>query len=149
FVDSLQASLVNLGMGVLAVNRTNSLISGYLSPSQISALPGLLHFAAATANHRPILSAGQVPSQGGPLILADSFRGTTGLDGTGQTIGLISDTANQYNGGLAESYSVGALNPAKVNVIQDGPASGATDEGRAMMELAYDVAPGANLDFYT
>jgi len=149
FVPSLKANLEALSMDVETVNTTDSLISGYLSPSQIDSLPNLLHFASATANIRPILRAGKVPSEGPPIILANSFSASTGLNGAGQTIGIISDTANQYNGGLAESYSVGALNASKVNVLQDGPASGATDEGRAMMETAYDIAPGANLDFYT
>jgi hypothetical protein len=147
YVASLEANAEALGLSVVTVNPVNSLIVGYLSPSAIDSLPNLLHFAAATANLKPHYRAGQVPSQGSPVILADSFRASTGLDGSGQTIGIISDSANQYNGGLAESYSVGALNANKVKVLQDGP-SGSSDEGRAMMELAYDVAPGANLDFF-
>src|SRR5262249_15919550 len=35
-----------------------------------------------------------------------------------------------------------------VNVLADGPA-GSTDEGRAMLENAHDVAPGASLAFNT
>jgi hypothetical protein len=148
YVDSLEANAGALGLSVVTVNPVNSLIVGYLSPSAISSLPNLPHFAAATANLKPHYRAGQVPSQGSPVILADSFRASSGLDGTGQTIGIISDSVNQYNGGLAESYSVGALNANKIKVLQDG-MSGSSDEGRAMMELAYDVAPGANMDFFT
>lgn len=79
------------------------------------------------------------------------------VDGTGVTIGVLSDSVNQYqetiNGvqytGLAASYQTGDLNPNEpVDVLADGP-SGSTDEGRAMLENIHDVAPGASLAFAT
>ena len=39
--------------------------------------------------------------------------------------------------------------PHPVNVVQEGSGSGQTDEGRAMAQLAHDLAPGANLAFST
>ena len=76
-------------------------------------------------------------------------RSQLGLDGTGVTIGTLSDSVNQYQGGLEESYSTGDLNPNNpVTVLQDGPGNG-TDEGRAMLEDIHDIAPGANLQFAT
>ncbi len=68
------------------------------------------------------------------------------------TVGVLSDSVNQYpttGTGISASVASGDLpsNPP-VNVLQDGPA-GSTDEGRAMLENIYDIAPGAGLAFAT
>ena len=82
-------------------------------------------------------------------MFADVARTEFGVDGTGETIGVLSTSVNQFNGGLAASYATGDLNPANpVNVIQDDPGE-PTDEGRAMLENIHDIAPGANLQFAT
>lgn len=68
-----------------------------------------------------------------------------GVDGTGVTVGVISDSANQVAGGIAASQATGNLPlGAQTQVLIDNPGS---DEGRAMMELIHDIAPGANLRF--
>jgi hypothetical protein len=74
----------------------------------------------------------------------------TGLNATGAgvTVGVISDSFNNL-GGAAQDEASGALPPAAdVHVLKD-LGSGGTDEGRAMMQIVHDIAPGANLDFYT
>jgi hypothetical protein len=72
--------------------------------------------------------------------------------GAGITVGVMSDSFN-YLGGAAADEAIGALPPAsQVHVLKDLPnpnTPAGTDEGRAMMQIAHDVAPGANLDFYT
>ena len=78
--------------------------------------------------------------------------------GAGQTIGILSDsydtdttaptTAAQD---VANGELPGAANPCgyatPVTVQADSP--GGTDEGRAMAELAHNLAPGAHLAFAT
>src|SRR6266480_4753186 len=58
-----------------------------------------------------------------------------------------------YLGGAAADEADGALPPAsQVQVVKDLPNPNnppGTDEGRAMMQIVHDVAPGASLDFYT
>ena len=66
-----------------------------------------------------------------------------GVTGAGLKIGIISDSYNA-TGGAAADMANGLL-PANVTVLSD--ASTGTDEGRAMMELAYSIAPGAS--YYT
>jgi hypothetical protein len=69
--------------------------------------------------------------------------------GAGVTVGVISDSFNNL-GGAAQDEQDGALPPAsQINVLEDDPSGSGTDEGRAMMQVVHDVAPGANLDFYT
>ena len=82
-------------------------------------------------------------------LFADVARTQFNVDGTGVTMGVLSTSVNQYNGGLAASYATGDLNPNNpVNVLQDDP-NAPTDEGRAMLENIHDIAPGANLQFAT
>ena len=84
-------------------------------------------------------------------MMADVARQQFNVDGTGVTAGVISDSVNQFAGGLQDSYNTGdlsATNPVKV--LQDLPAGqGGTDEGRAMLENIHDIAPGASLEFNT
>ena len=70
------------------------------------------------------------------------------VNGAGIKVGVLSDSFNDL-GGAAADEADGALPPAAdIDVIKD-LASGGTDEGRAMMQIIHDIAPGANLAFYT
>jgi VCBS repeat-containing protein len=70
------------------------------------------------------------------------------VNGTGIKVGVLSDSFNDL-GGAATDEADGALPSAsKVQVLEDLP-SGGTDEGRAMMQIVHDIAPGASLAFYT
>ncbi|HTH99800.1 MAG TPA: Hint domain-containing protein [Acidisoma sp.] len=66
-----------------------------------------------------------------------------GVSGEGIKIGIISDSYNA-NGGAAANVTEGYL-PTSVTVLNDSPDG--TDEGQAMMELAYQIAPNANYYF--
>jgi len=74
-----------------------------------------------------------------------------GLNGSGITVGVLSDSANRFQGGLQDSINTGDLPPvSRISILADEPVGGInSDEGRAMMELIYDMAPGANLAFNT
>jgi hypothetical protein len=70
------------------------------------------------------------------------------VNGTGIKVGVLSDSFNNL-GGAATDEADGALPFASaVQVIKD-LASGGTDEGRAMMQIIHDIAPGSSLAFYT
>ena len=86
----------------------------------------------------------------------DVLRDLYGLDGTGITIGVISDsfaTAKTLDTfGKQDTYATDIANgylPSGVNVLKDYAEPDATDEGRAMAQIVHAVAPGANLAFYT
>jgi hypothetical protein len=70
---------------------------------------------------------------------ADVARTTFGVDGSGVKVGVLSDSYNSL-GGAAADITSSDFRPAGVQVIQD---SGTTDEGRAMLQIVHDVAPGA------
>ena len=122
-------------------------VSGYLPIDAIGDAATLsnLNFArpAVATTH-----VGSVDSQGDPAMQTDDFRTNNSVDGSGITIGTLSDSYNCL-GGAAAGVTSNDL-PAGVNVLQDevGCVSG-TDEGRAMMELIHDVAPGSTQAFHT
>ena len=70
------------------------------------------------------------------------------VNGAGIKVGVLSDSFNDLRGAAADEAD-GALPPAAdIQVLKD-LASGGTDEGRAMMQIIHDIAPGADLAFYT
>lgn len=104
--------------------------------------------------YKPVLEVGLVDNEADRSMLTDSIKIDLGLDGTGIKIGILSDSYNAL-GGADSSVVNGDLpglgNPngytKPVVVLKDIPAG--SDEGRGMAELIHDVAPGAELYFYT
>ena len=140
-------------MQVTNASSSYGLVDGY---APISALPTIAEMPQTMSGqplYKPKPSApeyqGIAYNEAETSMFADAARTEFSVDGTGVTIGVISDSVNQYNGGLSESYGTLDLNPNNpVDVLADG-TSGGTDEGRAMLENIHDVAPGASLAFAT
>jgi len=141
-VNELKADLESLGMQqAVAFGR---MVSGQLPVSALPAVAGMasLQFAQPAA---AITNAGSVTSQGDQAMRSNVARATFGVDGSGVTVGALSDSFNCL-GGAAADVASGDLSP--VNVVQEqASCSGATDEGRAMLQIVHDVAPGASLAF--
>ena len=112
---------------------------------------------------RPTLAmarAGSVQSQGDRSLRADLARRESGVSGRGIRIGVLSDSYDCAPGAFeegapftraAEDIANGDL-PRDVLVLKDlsaTPSDDCSDEGRGMMQLIHDVAPGAPLAFYT
>ena len=92
--------------------------------------------------------AGAVTSQGDAAMLSDDARSAYGVDGAGVTIGTLSDSYN-CSGGAAGDVSSGDL-PAGILVLEEENGCGSgSDEGRAMMQIIHDVAPGASQAFHS
>ncbi|MBW4504824.1 MAG: S8 family serine peptidase [Scytonema hyalinum WJT4-NPBG1] len=94
----------------------------------------------------------------------DVLRDRYGLDGTGITIGVISNSFDTSpisfdSSGRVDNYTTNVANgylPPNVQVLRDYPdpdptitEDDPTDEGRAISQLIHAVAPGAKLAFYT
>jgi hypothetical protein len=93
-------------------------------------------------------NTGKVTSEGDTTHKAARARGTFNVNGTGVKIGVISDGALS----IASAQQSGDLPPDVV--ILPGQQGGCTpqtvcDEGTAMLEIVYDLAPGAKLFFAT
>ncbi len=140
YLTALETSLQSQGMVVQGVYPTQDMIQGYYPISELSTIVTTPHFRDIVPVDPAVLYTGSAESQGDAVILGPQFRANTGDTGTGITIGILSDTVNQVNGGIAASQATGDLPAAGVNVLEDGAAQGATDEGRAMLEIVDDVS---------
>jgi Subtilase family len=125
----------------------------------------------------PLPYVGVVDTQGDAAILADEARSDDSLNGTGVTVGVLSTSYNcitppavdppgdaeppaRWTDEAIDISTSDLPGPAgTVVVLQelDTDASGsdclpdtfATDEGRAMLQVVHDVAPGASLMFHS
>ena len=102
--------------------------------------------SALTAAATPIAAISPVGSGSDQALQANAARAVDGVSGGGIRIGILSDSFN-VTGGYAADIADGAL-PAGVTVLKEGPSSG-HDEGRAMAQLIHQIAPSAQIDFYT
>jgi hypothetical protein len=132
-------------LGMVPTGVFGSMVSGWLPVTQLSLLPSVPGLRAAMADPRPEFLAANVSTMGAKSVGADLAQTQLGVDGTGVTIGVLSDSFNALNG-YANDVAKGVL-PANVNVLNDDPSPGNTDEGRAMLQVIHAVAPGASLDF--
>jgi hypothetical protein len=174
--EHLKAALVALGLQHAGVYSND--VGGWLPISQLQAATALgeLHAIRAALSRT---RTGAVTSQGDFAQHSEIVRSAYSLTGAGVTVGVLSDSFDCYaqyaapNSGVpASGYSGYAFNgftataatdistgdlPSTVNVIEEAPCFnyGAPiltplgDEGRAMLQIVHDVAPGASLAFYT
>ena len=110
----------------------------------LSSLPLVEHVGLP---NYPYLNAGSIETEGDAVLKSDELRTVLGIDGTGVTIGVISDGV----AGLATSQGLGDLpdvDTSTCNVVPQSPTSpDAGAEGTAMLEIIHDIAPGAALMF--
>jgi hypothetical protein len=93
------------------------------------------------------ITSGLGAAQGDVAMHADIARTTYHVDGTGIKIGVLSNSFDA-KGGMAADIANGDL-PADTTILKDFTGSAATDEGRAIAQVAHDIAPGSSIDFYT
>ncbi|MBC6481454.1 MAG: S8 family serine peptidase [Hormoscilla sp. GM7CHS1pb] len=102
--------------------------------------------------NQPTTKVGLNTSQANKAMKSDEARKKFGVDGTGITIGVLSDsynTSRTARNNASDDIASGDL-PAGIKVLKDGTKPRIDiDEGRAMLQLIYDIAPGAKLVFHT
>ncbi len=144
-VLALKTALMGLGMKHVAVY--GRYVSGYLPIKNLPRATALttLRFARASLATR---NAGAVTTQGDTAQASDIVRTNYAVDGSGVVIGTLSDSYNCKNG-AASDVSQGELPPGVVLLQDEAGCASGSDEGRAMMQIVHDVAPGASLAFYS
>ncbi len=140
----LEADLIALGALDTAI--AGRLVSARLPVVAVPMLEGVASLQFARPAHLRT-HVGLVTSQGDHVLRADTARATFGLDGAGVTVGVLSDSYSCLPG-AAGDIANNDLSP--VVVLQEDPGcSSGTDEGRAMLQIVHDIAPGASLAFAT
>jgi len=112
-----------------------------------AAQAGWLTSSASRGGEPPTAGAGpggSKTSEGDKAHAAGRARKFFGVDGTGVSIGVLSDSDDFREQAIAS----GDL-PAGTTTIPGQDGRPGTGEGTAMMEIVHDVAPGANLVFAT
>lgn len=123
------------------------IVSGQVPSENISQLKDVASLQYARPAYRPHTNAGEVTSRGDIVLKSDKGRDKYGVDGSGQKIGILSDSYNSL-GGAVDGVVSGDL-PTGVEILEDLAANEGSDEGRAMAEIIHDIAPGADLAFHT
>ena len=150
-VEELLPALEEFDFEVLGAEPDFHFVEGWLPMDTLPELETLsdLGLLGVLPVYQPITNVGSVTSQADFVHEADRVRASlsTGFDGTGLQIGALSDSYNNLEG-EARDIATGDLPAEGVNVLEDLP-SGGSDEGRALLQLIHDLAPGASLSFST
>jgi hypothetical protein len=174
-LDDLQEA----GARIVSVSRRYQTVTVAVSPGSVRQVAGVAGVELVRENRAPLVFAsggastaqvgancegGSIVSEGVAHLRAATARSKYDVSGGGVTVGVLSDSFDQASpvathagDDVASSDLPGSANPClaettPVEVLQDfGSAQGyeATDEGRAMLQVVHDVAPGAALAFAT
>ena len=120
-------------------DEQNSLAVAWVDINTLEDLAALNEVQSVREVIPPIVKTGTVTSEGDAILQADLVR-AMGADGSGIKIGIISDGVDHYS----SSVSSGDL-PSDVTILSNTVGG---DEGTAMLEIIYDLAPAAQLYFH-
>ena len=135
-----------MSLGAREATPFNRVVSAIFPIDALPALAAVPDLALARPA-RMTTNVGVVTTQGDAAMRSDDVRTNFSLNGTGVTVGTLSDSYNDL-GGAANDVTNGDL-PAGINVLEDDAPGMDTDEGRGMMQHIADVAPGAAQAFHT
>jgi subtilisin family serine protease len=133
------AALEAAGLETEVVSDRFGLVQGWIADGAVPALAALGSVRSVAPAWPARHGIGTVTSEGDHASRADLVR-PLGHDGTGVTVGVISDGIDS----LAASRASGDL-PAVT--VPPRCRRGNGDEGTAMLEIVHDLAPGASLRF--
>lgn len=123
----------------LNITPNHQMISGWAPFDKIGDIARLTPIFHIRPTDKPIVQAGDAITEGDAILRADLARSTFGVSGFGQKVGVISDGCYHR----INSQASGDL-PPNVQVINNRFGG---DEGTAMMEIVYDLAPRVDLAF--
>ena len=161
-MSDVRRSLRLLGVAVGASDATwrNGIVEGHISLDQAETVAQMAGVAAVNLVRAPIRNAGSVTTQGAEVMHSDQVNkpgivSPNGVTGRGITIGILSDSFNvsgdmpsavdDVTSGDLPDMGVADGRPGMKFLLDGG--DGFDDEGRAVAQVAYDIAPGASLCF--
>ncbi len=158
-------TLTSAGANILHVSERYAIITAAISPEDLAAVAALSSVNSLNEVVTPIKNqigcSGATTSGGDAQLKADSARASFNIDGSGVKVGVLSDSYDKAQTPpttAAQDISTGdlpgAANPCgqttPITVLEDYSGSDSVDdEGRAMLQIVHDLAPGAQLGFAT
>jgi len=161
-VESL-AALRQDGAEIVHASSRYETVTVAARPADLPSIGGLAGVGGVSEVLTPIVRAadcgGGARSEGDAQLNAANARASFGVDGSGVTVGILSDSfdrnplaATRAAADVASGDLPGPGSPCgssdPVSPFDDSIAT-ASDEGRAMAQIVHDLAPGASIDFAT
>jgi hypothetical protein len=144
FVKSLRT------LGATKITRVGPLVSARVPVASLDKMAALTTLRYA----RPVVTSARalpdpIVSQGDVTLNGAAAREAAGVDGSGVTVGILSVSyacnPPAFQPGAPTTtfeQDLGKEIPTDSSILSEGPCPG-SDEGRAMGQIVYDVAPGA------
>ncbi|MER3445337.1 MAG: hypothetical protein C4291_00210 [Candidatus Dadabacteria bacterium] len=134
------SGIESIGVKIEIVSTKYNIIQGWIPFDKVEEVANLSFVKKITPPSYGRPRTGSVNSEGDAVIQSNIVRSDLGFDGSGVKVGVISDGVDHR----AASQKTGDL-PNNIEVNSKLPGSG--DEGTALLEIIYDIAPGADLAF--
>ncbi len=168
------AALRAAGGEIVDVSRRYQTVTVAAKPArleQLGRVPGVAGITEALApfTAAPVCPSGEVVSEGDQQLNAAKAREELLVDGSGVKVGILSDSFDQAteaadgsgpiathaledeeSGDLPGPAASPCTNQSPVEVLDEEEeleGEGPSDEGRAMVQIVHDLAPGASIDF--
>ncbi len=142
-------------MGLEGASVFGRMVSGRFPVDRVGELENMLSLNSAQVS-LAAPSRGLVTSQGDEAQGSDRARSEEEVRGRGVTVGVLSNSYDCLDGAATDIATGDLPRESRIEIVQEqsvcpNPAFAppSTDEGRAMMQIVHDVAPGANLAFHT
>lgn len=145
--DSLRGAIAAAGGTVVYESSRLGVTNATLPLTAVSSIAERPDVSKVHLQAAPRSNVGALTSQGYITHEANKVVTQMGVNGTGVTVGVLSDSATPAR--VAALIASGDLPPDATSLPgQSGPSDG-SDEGTAMMEIVHDLAPGARVIFAT
>jgi subtilisin family serine protease len=136
------SKLESMGVKIEIVNAKYDIVQAWIPFDKIEEVSNLSFVKKITPPSYGRPRTGSVNSEGDAVIQSNVVRSSLKFDGTGVTVGVISDGVDH----MKDSLKTGDL-PNNIIVGITDQIGG--DEGTALLEIIHDIAPGARLAFST
>ncbi|MEX0676994.1 MAG: hypothetical protein WD063_07960 [Pirellulales bacterium] len=139
--DSLLGKLDEMGIAIGGLSRSQGVIMAWVPLGKRDVIARFNHVRSLELPEYTHSLIGSVTTAGDAVLRADDARDEFGVTGSGIKVGVIANGAANVDNSMLDDD----LPSVTVNANWPGPAD--DDEGTAMLEIVYDIAPDAQLYF--